>query len=286
MNSPVPRRGALLAVIAAPITLHLQLSAPLPASASSTDAITTGRLLTPAEKRILEGAFAAALPKAKAPVVLRLVFHDAGTYDRAAKDGGANASIEFELDRPENGGLKRGWNVVNTIYSKLKGTPLEGVLSRADVIALAGAHAVRITGGPLIDVPIGRTDAQQGDPLNRLPDEKLSATEQIVVFESKGLNPQELVALLGSHTLGGKGFGDPLTFDNQYYSSLLDKPWENKADDMAVMIGLPSDHVLPDDPTCRPYIERYANDQDAFHEDFKAAYLKLTSLGAQWRADV
>jgi L-ascorbate peroxidase len=77
-----------------------------------------------------------------------------------------------------------------------------------------------------------------------------------------------------------------LTFDNQYYLSLLKKPWENKADEMASMIGLPSDRVLSDDPTCRPYIERYASDQDAFHADFKAAYLKLTSLGVQWREDV
>lgn len=82
--------------------------------------------------------------------------------------------------------------------------------------------------------------------------------------------------------LGGKGFGDPVTFDNAYYSSLLKKPWENKGDSMAAMIGLPSDHVLPDDPTCRPIIERYAADQSAFHADFAQAYVKLTSLGAQW----
>ncbi len=48
----------------------------------------------------------------QAPVVLRLAFHDAATYDAAAGDGGANASVRLELDRPENFGLKRGWRVI------------------------------------------------------------------------------------------------------------------------------------------------------------------------------
>lgn len=37
--------------------------------------------------------------------------------------------------------------------------------------------------------------------------------------------------------LGGKGFGDPVTFDNAYYTSLLAKPWLNPNDPMADMIG-------------------------------------------------
>lgn len=41
--------------------------------------------------------------------MVRLVFHDAGSYSAAAGDGGLNASIRFELDRPDNFGLKRGW---------------------------------------------------------------------------------------------------------------------------------------------------------------------------------
>ncbi len=38
---------------------------------------------------------------------------------------------------------------------RLKGTPAEGVVSYADLIALGGAYAVAVTGGPVIDVPIG-----------------------------------------------------------------------------------------------------------------------------------
>lgn len=45
----------------------------------------------------------------QAPVLLRLAFHDAATHRVSRGDGGANASIQFEFDRPENTGLKRGW---------------------------------------------------------------------------------------------------------------------------------------------------------------------------------
>lgn len=40
---------------------------------------------------------------------LRLVFHDFGPHREGPGTGGANASIQFEFERPENFGLKRGW---------------------------------------------------------------------------------------------------------------------------------------------------------------------------------
>ena len=84
--------------------------------------------------------------------------------------------------------------------------------------------------------------------------------------------------------LGSKGFGDPLTFDNAYFTALLQKPWAApNADSMAKMIGLPSDHVLPDDSDCKPVIQMYATDQKQFFKDFSDAYVKLTMLGVQWR---
>lgn len=89
-------------------------------------------------------------------------------------------------------------------------------------------------------------------------------------------------ACAGAHTLGSKGFGDPFTFDNTYYKELLKKPWANSADKMAAMIGLPSDHVLPDDEECLPFIKRYAADQAAFFADFATAYNKLAATGAKW----
>lgn len=79
--------------------------------------------------------------------------------------------------------------------------------------------------------------------------------------------------------LGNKGFGDPVTFDNTYYKTLLEKPWNDKRNSMASMIGLPSDHILPESSQCLPAIEKYANSSEDFFRDFAAAYGKLTNLG-------
>ena len=111
-------------------------------------------------------------------MLLRLAFHDAGTFSLAEGNGGANGSIRLELQRPENQGahlimrraasgpctmlspmhtcvgLKRGINVINDAMQQLQGTPAQG-LSTADMIALAAAEAVRMTGGPAIRMPIG-----------------------------------------------------------------------------------------------------------------------------------
>lgn len=46
-------------------------------------------------------------------------------------------------------------------------------ISLADLIQLAGAHAVKITGGPSIVVPLGRKDVTVADPPGRIPGESL-----------------------------------------------------------------------------------------------------------------
>lgn len=241
-----------------------------------------GRDLSQKALEAVLAAFKKEIPKSKAPVIVRLVFHDAGTYSSTGGNGGVNASIRFELDRPENTGLKRGWRVVEQVRAALANTPAAAEVSSADIIALAGAYAVQVCGGPVIRLKVGRTDAAAADPPGRMPAETFSAAQLKQTFADKGFSVRELVALSGAHTLGSKGYGDPVTFDNTYYKSLLQKPWLNKDDPMADMIGLPSDHVLPDDEECRPIIEEFARDQEAFFQEFARSYQKMTSLGVQW----
>uniref|UniRef100_A0A2N9HQ29 Plant heme peroxidase family profile domain-containing protein n=1 Tax=Fagus sylvatica TaxID=28930 RepID=A0A2N9HQ29_FAGSY len=184
-----------------------------------------GLATTTSEYPLIKEEVSKVLSTAKAAGVLRLVFHDAGTFDLDENSGGMNGSIVYELDRPEN------------------------AVSWADMIAVAGAEAVSLCGGPTIPVPLGRLDSMEPDPEGKLPQESLDAPGLKQCFKRKGLSTQDLVALSGAHTLGSKGFGNPTAFDNSYFKILLQKPWMSSGG-MGSMIGLPSDRALTDDDEC------------------------------------
>mgnify|MGYP001810270830 CR=1 FL=1 len=98
--------------------------------------------------------------------------------------------------------------MITEAEKKLKGTAAEA-LSKADLVALAGAHAVRICGGPAMRVPVGRQDAAAADPDGRMPQLDFTAEQQLANFAAKGLSAEEFVVLSGSHTvrtLGGAGW--------------------------------------------------------------------------------
>ncbi|XP_055820289.1 putative L-ascorbate peroxidase 6 isoform X1 [Solanum dulcamara] len=219
------------------------------------------------------------LSKGKAAGVLRLVFHDAGTFEIDEKIGGMNGSIVFELDRPENKGLKKSLKILEKAKSQID---LVQSVSWADIIALAGAEAVSLCGGPSIPIQLGRIDSLVPDPEGKLPEESLDATSLKQCFERKGFSTQELVALSGAHTLGSKGFGNPTVFDNAYFKILMEKPWLSSGG-MTSMVGLPSDRALVEDDECVGWISKYAEDESLFFDDFKNAYTKLVDTGVTWK---
>lgn len=91
----------------------------------------------------------------------------------------------------------------------LKGTVAEGKVSQADLIALAGAYAVEICGGPAVHLPVGRVDAVEADPEGRLISERAGVQALKANFADKGLNTREMVVLSGAHTLGEVGVAGP-----------------------------------------------------------------------------
>ncbi|KAL6212066.1 hypothetical protein ACLB2K_017288 [Fragaria x ananassa] len=208
--------------------------------------------------------------KGKAAGVLRFVFHDAGTFQLDDNSGGMNGSVIYELDRPEN--KEKAKNEVDAVQP----------VSWADMIAVAGAEAVSVCGGPTIRVALGRLDSKEPDPEGKLPEETLDAAGLKQSFQTKGFSTQELVALSGAHTLGNKGFGSPTVFDNSYFKVLNEESVFSGS--MSSLTGLPLDRAVPKDEECLRWIKKYADDQNTFFEDFEKAYIKLVNSGARWKS--
>ncbi|KAH0452552.1 hypothetical protein IEQ34_019851 [Dendrobium chrysotoxum] len=103
-----------------------------------------------------------------APIMLRLAWHDAGTYDKATKTGGPNGSIRFEEEysHGSNAGLKIAIDLLEPIKAK------HPKITYADLYQLAGVVAVEVTGGPTIDFVPGRRDSSACPKEGRLPDAK------------------------------------------------------------------------------------------------------------------
>ncbi|XP_054823922.1 L-ascorbate peroxidase 3-like isoform X2 [Prosopis cineraria] len=194
-----------------------------------------------------------------APLMLRLAWHDAGTYDAKTKTGGPNGSIrsEQELNHSANNGLKLAVELCQDVKVK------HSKITYADLYQLAGVVAVEITGGPTIDFIPGRKDLMMSPEEGRLPDAKQGATHLREVFYRMGLTDKDIVALSGGHTLGKahrerSGFEGPWTrdymkFDNSYFKELLR---EEPSDDN--LLKLPTDKALAEDPEFREYVELYA----------------------------
>ncbi|KAL6635103.1 hypothetical protein ACP70R_027774 [Stipagrostis hirtigluma subsp. patula] len=80
-----------------------------------------------------------------------------------------------------------------------------GVVSCADILALASGALVTLTGGPRFPVPLGRKDSLSSSPTApdvELPHTNFTVDRLIKMFGDKGFTVQELVALSGAHTLG------------------------------------------------------------------------------------
>ncbi|KAB2602731.1 L-ascorbate peroxidase 3 [Pyrus ussuriensis x Pyrus communis] len=213
-----------------------------------------------------------------APIMLRLAWHDAGTYDAKSKTGGPNGSIrnEEEYSHGSNNGLKKAIDFCEEVKSK------HPRITYADLYQLAGVVAVEVTGGPAIDFSPGRKDSKISPKEGRLPDSKRGAPHLREKFYRMGLSDKDIVALSGGHTLGrahpdrsgfdGPWTKEPLQFDNSYFVELLNEESEG-------LLKLPTDAALVEDPEFCKYVDLYAKDKEAFLRDYAESHKKLSELG-------
>ncbi|CAL9039516.1 peroxidase 25 isoform X1 [Musa acuminata AAA Group] len=132
--------------------------------------------------------------------LLRLHFHDCFVQgcDGSVLISGASA----ERSAVQNLGL-RGFQVVDDAKSELEAT-CPGVVSCADVLALAARDAVDLSDGPSWSVPLGRRDGlvSSASDATSLPSPTDSVAVQRQKFADKGLTDHDLVTLVGAHTIG------------------------------------------------------------------------------------
>jgi len=228
------------------------------------------------------------------PVLVRLAWHSSGSYSAEDGSGGSNnATMRFspEKDYDANAGL----GVARDLLEQVKAKHPE--ISYADLYTLAGVVAIEEMGGPKINWKPGRVDSADNSPTapdGRLPDAAQGAQHLRDIFYRMGFNDQEIVALSGAHTLGRchtdrSGFDGPwtfapTTFSNLYFQELLQDKWvirrwtgPEQYEDTPTrsLMMLPTDIALKTDPKFRPWVEKYAQDEELFFKDFSSACSKL-----------
>ncbi|KAK8202971.1 cytochrome c peroxidase mitochondrial precursor [Phyllosticta capitalensis] len=231
------------------------------------------------------------------PVVLRLAWHASGTYDKETGTGGSNgATMRFapESDHGANAGLKAARDFLEPIKQQFPW------ISYSDLWTLAGVAAVQEMQGPKIPWRPGRSDRDMSacTPDGRLPDGAKDQNHLRAIFGRMGWNDQEIVALSGAHALGRchsdrSGFDGPWTFSpttltNDYYRLLLDEKWQwrkwngpKQFEDVKTksLMMLPTDMALIQDKKMKPWVEKYAKDQDLWFKDFSNCVMRLFELG-------
>ncbi|KAJ3700469.1 hypothetical protein LUZ61_004174 [Rhynchospora tenuis] len=212
----------------------------------------------------------------------------------------------------------RGYDVIDRLKFKLE-EACPGIVSCADIIALAARDSIRLSNGPDIPIGTGRRDGNGSSasdvPLN-LPPANATITQLLSFFAKKNLTAQDLVILSGAHTIGkahcysfsdrlynynGSGTSDR-RLDANYQTVLKQECTPNDmknlvgldaynatAFDLGYYLGLSqmkgllsSDVALLDDNITNTYVLHQANNNstDEFFADFAISFMIMGKIGA------
>ncbi|KAK7363775.1 hypothetical protein VNO77_05932 [Canavalia gladiata] len=253
------------------------------------------------------------LTDATAPAAfLRLMFHDCQVQgcDASILLDSNNLNHSSEMISSRNFGIRKR-ETIGRIKSILE-EECPGQVSCADIIVLAAKESVLFSGGPHIQIPLGRKDSRTSsfkEADTKLPSPTITVDEFISNFMSKGMNIEESVSILGAHTLG---VGHCINIVGRLYDPLLgDKidfgfkislrvvcptkiPLTNLTfvpNDMSpvtfdnqyyrdIIMGrglFGIDSNISRDPRTAPFVFRFAMDQNYFFRAFSSAFVKLSS---------
>ncbi|KAF7053138.1 hypothetical protein CFC21_061122 [Triticum aestivum] len=137
--------------------------------------------------------------------IVRLFFHDCFVQ-------GCDASLLLddapglrgEKNATPNKNSARGFEVIDAVKAAVEGC-CPGVVSCADILAIAAEESVVFLGGPSWEVKMGRRDsttASFNGAENNIPPPTSGLANLTSLFAAQGLSQKDMVALSGAHTIG------------------------------------------------------------------------------------
>ncbi|EES06085.1 peroxidase 64 [Sorghum bicolor] len=247
--------------------------------------------------------------------LLRMHFHDCfvrGCDGSVLLD--STGTVTAEKDGPPNVSLHAFYVIDNAKRAVEAQCP--GVVSCADILALAARDAVALSGGPSWVVALGRRDGRvsRANETTTLPGPTASFEQLKQAFHGRGLSTKDLVVLSGAHTLG---FAHCSSFQNrirlQDQGTDADDPSLSPSFAAALRRACPanntvraagsgldatsaafdntyyrmlqagqgllsSDEALLTHPKTRAFVALYAASQEAFFRAFAKSMLRMAAL--------
>ncbi|TCD71225.1 Manganese peroxidase 3 [Steccherinum ochraceum] len=228
---------------------------------------------------------------------LRLTFHDAigiGSNGGGGADGSMIVFDDIETNFHANNGVDEIVDAQKPFIARHNITP-------GDFIQFAGAIGVsNCPGAPQLDFFLGRPAPIAPAPDLTVPEPFDTVDSILARFADAGnFSPQEVVALLGSHTIAAADHVDPsipgtpfdstpFTFDTQFFvetqlrGTLFPGTGGNQGEVESPLHGeirLQSDSELARDERTACEWQSFVNNLPKLQNAFKAAMLKLSVLG-------
>ncbi|XP_030460135.2 peroxidase 19 [Syzygium oleosum] len=257
------------------------------------------------------------------PATIRLFFHDCFVEgcDASILISSEPGSKELaEKDAIDNKDLRaEGFETIAKAKSLVE-NKCPGVVSCADILAIAARDFVHLSGGPYYQVKKGRWDGRISMATKvppNLPRANSTIDKLLKLFNSKGLTLEDMVVLSGAHTIG-------FAHCEQFLSRLYDYKGTKQPDPMidprllkaltmlcphfggnkdiiapfdvttpfvfdhayyanleAKLGLLASDQALFSDPRTRPVVQDLAKDKQKFFQAFGAAMEKMGLIGVK-----
>ncbi|XP_074309135.1 peroxidase 55-like [Silene latifolia] len=254
-----------------------------------------------------------------AQATIRLFFHDCFVEGCDASIMIFSANGDAEKDAPINLSLAGdGFDTVNKAKQAVEAV-CPGVVSCADILALATRDSVFLAGGPSYNVELGRRDglsSKATDVTGKLPEPEFNLAQLVSMFAKHNLTQTDMIALSGAHTIGASHCSkfasrvsnfsssnevDP-SMDPSYAQNLQQQCSKNKDPNFVVFMetqtpttfdnlyyqdlvagrGLfTSDQVLYTDQSSRPTVVNFANSERDFDSAFVSAIRQLGRVGVK-----